>query len=84
MNMEHRLTGAGVIIIDNTESLFRHAPFPRNQGCHLKDMADEAVVHKVDIQGIYEMLPGYQENMGRCDRCNVLNGHDFLILIYNL
>ena len=47
MNMEYRLTGAGVIIVDYPEPLFRGSPFPCNQGGHLKDMADEGVVLRV-------------------------------------
>lgn len=81
MNMEHRLAGAGVIIIDYPEPFFRHSYFPRNQGCHLKDMADKGVVRRVEIQSIYEMFPGNEQNMRRCYRRNILNGDDQFILI---
>ena len=81
MNVEYRLAGAGVIIIDYPEPLFRYSPLSRNQCGHLKDMTDEGVVLKVEIQGVNEMLPGDEQNVRRCDRCNVLNGHDLLILI---
>ena len=74
MNMEYRLTGAGVIIIDYPEPCFRYSPFPRNQGGHLKDMANEGVVRRIEIQGIYEMFPGDEKNVGRRGWRNVLNG----------
>ena len=32
MNMEYRLAGACVVIIDYPEPFFRHSPLPRNQG----------------------------------------------------
>ena len=81
MNMEYRLAGAGVIITDYPEPFFRHSLFPRKQGGYLKDMANEGIVFPVEIQGIYEMFPGDEQNMGRCDRRNVLDGDDQFILV---
>jgi hypothetical protein len=81
MNMEYRLAGAGVIIADYPESFFRYSPLPRNQGSHLKDMADEGVVLRVEIQGIYEVFSGDEQHVGRCDRSNVFNGDDQFILM---
>ena len=80
MDMEYRLAGAGIIVVDYPEPFFRNSPVPRYPGGHLKNMADEGVVRRVEIQGIYEMFPGDEQNVGRRDRRNVLDGDDQFIL----
>ena len=65
MDMEYRLASAGVIVIDYPEPFFRNSPVPRYPGSHLKDMANKGVVLGVEIQGIYEMFPGDEQNVGR-------------------
>jgi hypothetical protein len=80
MNVEYRLAGAGIIVIDYPEPIFRNSALPRYQGGHLKDMADEGIVLLIEIQGVYEMFPGNEQNVTWCDRSNVLNGNDQFIL----
>jgi len=80
MNMKNRLAGPGVIVADDPEPFSRFFPLPRYPGGHLIDMADEGIVRRIEIQGIYEMLSGDDKNMCRRNRRNVFNGYDLVIL----
>jgi hypothetical protein len=73
MDVKNRLPGAGVIIVDDPEAIFGDIPFSGNTGRHPEQMADEGIVRLVHIQGIHEMLSGYQQEMGRRNRRNVFN-----------
>lgn len=81
MNVEYRLAGAGIIVIDYPEPFFSNSVLPRYQGGHLKDMADEGIVLRVEIHSIYEMFPGNEQDVGRCNRRDILDGNDLFILI---
>jgi hypothetical protein len=81
MDMENRLSGAGVIIVYDPEPFFGKIPFGRDAGRHLEQMADEGIVRLLHIQGIHEMLSGYQQEMCRRNRRNVFNNYQPVILI---
>jgi len=80
MDMKNGLAGCGVVVVDNTEPLFSKAPLPAYLRCNLENMPDQGVVLSIEIKSIDNMLVWNNEEMMGCNRCDILDNHNLLVL----
>src|SRR6185369_2052031 len=82
VNMEYRLTCARVVVVYNSEPVVRNTLNPCNLHCSAIDCAKHCIVLGQQIKGIDDMFSGDYQQMHRSNRCNILNHHDLIVLVY--
>ena len=84
MNMKDRLPCSCIIIVDDSEPIFRDTQFIGEPGGNSENMPYQRNVCLLHIKGIDEMLFRYYQEMCRGNRRNVLDNDHLSILIHLL
>lgn len=81
VDVKYRLTSAGIIVVDDAKPVCCN-PLLTGNGCrYAKDMADQRVIIRLQIQRIHNMFFRHDKEVKRRDRRNILDGYDQVILV---
>jgi hypothetical protein len=77
--MKNRLSGCGIIVIDNPKPLLGNSPLPSHPCSHLKDMSYDGVVRYIHVQGVDKVFARNDKEMMRRHRRNILDDHHKIV-----
>jgi hypothetical protein len=80
MGVKDRLSGTGIIIVDDTEPIVRNPATPGNVRRNLEYMADNSQIVVLHVQHIDKMSFRDNEQMNRRDRGDVFDRYDQVVL----
>ncbi len=80
MKVKNRLSSPGIVVGDDSEAAFRNPLLPGDPRSGPVDMADQRIIDLLKVQSIHHMLPRDNKEMKRCNRRDVLDDDQLIIL----